>query len=285
MRRKEAIAGYLFALPCILGSVVFFLYPFIISIYFSFTSGVGGSKFVGFANFKELLASGTFRMAAGNTFRFVLVSVPLVMLLSLLLALLLNSGLKYARAFRTFFILPLVVPIASVIIMWQVIFEKNGALNAFLSNFGVPAVNFLSSGWTFYVLVLIYLWKNSGYNIVLFLAGFNGIDPSLYEAAQIDGARKGACFWHITVPMLGPTLFFVFVMSMINSFKVFREAYLLAGSYPHESIYMLQHYMNNNFYKLNYQHISTASILFFLVVAALVFLLFRYENKTTRERV
>ena len=84
---------------------------------------------------------------------------------------------------------------------------------------------------------------------------------------------------------LSSTLFFVFVMSMINSFKVFREAYLLAGSYPHESIYMLQHYMNNNFYKLNYQHISTASILFFLVVAALVFLLFRYENKTTRERV
>lgn len=284
IKTKEALVGYLFALPSLLGFAIFFLYPFGISIYLSLTSGVGGKVFVGLANYIELIQSGTFQIAAWNTTRFTVLSVPLVMLFSLLLAILLNSKLKHARIYRSFFILPLVIPIASVILMWQLLFADQGVINQFLQMMGAEPIRFLNGSASFFVLMIIYIWKNSGYNIVLFLAGLNGVDPVLYEAASLDGATKRDSLFHITIPMLAPTLFFVFIMSIINSFKVFREAYLLAGNYPHDSIYMLQHYMNNNFYKLNYQHISTAAILFFLVVAVLVLVLFQMENRSSQDR-
>ncbi len=279
LRRKEAMAGYIFALPSLAGFALFFMIPFMISLYYCFTKGVGGTEFVGFANFVSLFGSKSFITAAKNTVIFNAISVPLIMLLSFAFASLLNKKLKGVSYFRMFFICPLVIPIASVILVWQIMFNEYGALNHFLAGFGVKPVEWMRTGWSVGVLVLVYIWKNCGYNVILFLAGLNSIPAEYYESARIDGAGRFVCLRKITIPFLIPTGFFVFIISMINSFKVFREAYLLAGSYPHLDIYMLQHFMNNNFFNLSYQRLTTASFIMAAAVVVLVFLMFRMEAR------
>ncbi|MDD4493517.1 MAG: sugar ABC transporter permease [Eubacteriales bacterium] len=279
LRHKEAIIGYAFALPSLAGFIAFFAIPFVISLYYCFTKGIGGTQYVGLENFKSLFESSSFQLAGLNTLKFIVVSVPFIIVISLYLAILLNKKVKGTSYFRTFFILPLVIPVASVILVWQILFSKNGSINGLLACLNINPVDWLNTGWSFYILVLLYVWKNCGYNIVLFLAGLNSIPKEYYESAQIDGAGKITCFFKITVPFLIPTGFFVFIISIINSFKVFREAYLLAGAYPFFDIYMLQHFMNNNFYNLNYQRLSTAAFIMLIFIVTLVITLYVSENK------
>src|SRR5690606_13663667 len=128
-----------------------------------------------------------------------------------------------------------------------------------IMRFGIEPVNWLRSGWSTGVVALVYVWKNCGYNMVLFLAGLGNIPKEYYEAAYIDGAGPFTCLIKITLPYMVPTSFFVLIISIINSFKVFREVYLLAGKYPYQDIYLLQHFMNNNFFNLSYQKLTTAA--------------------------
>jgi multiple sugar transport system permease protein len=282
MRTKEALTGYAFLLPIFAGFTIFFLVPFIISIFYCFTEGIGNVKFVGLKNFDSLLRSESFLLAVKNTFIFNTVCVPIIMAISLLFAMMLNKKLKGISYFRSFFILPLVIPVASVIIVWNIIFDQYGALNKLLLLFHITPVEWMRSGWSFWVLALIYIWKNCGYNVVLFLAGLNSIPKDYYEAASIDGAGWFVCMKSVTIPLLVPTSFFVFIVSIINSFKVFHESYLLAGNYPHNSIYMLQHFMNNNFFNLSYQRLTTASFLMALFITLLVVVLFKFEARFGR---
>lgn len=279
MRHKEMIAGGILAAPCIAGFAVFFAAPFLISLYYCFTEGISGTGFAGINNFKSLLESNSFRLAAINTLKFNFISVPVILLLSLSISLLLNSKVKYISVFKSLFILPLVIPVASVIYVWQILFGEYGTINGILILCNLQPVDWLNSGWSFFILVSLYVWKNCGYNIILFIAGLNNIPVEYYEAASIDGAGWVKCFLKITLPQLIPTGFFVFIISIINSFKVFREAYLLAGSYPHQDIYMLQHFMNNNFDNLNYQRLSTAAFFIVALIVLLVFFLFRFEER------
>ncbi|GKX65053.1 carbohydrate ABC transporter permease [Inconstantimicrobium mannanitabidum] len=279
LRNKEAMAGYFFIAPSIIGYLIFFGVPFIISLYFCFTKGIGDVEYVGFQNFIDLLSSETFQLAAKNTLYFNVVSVPLNLCISLVMAVVLNSKLKGISYFRTIFVMPLVIPSASVVLVWQIFFHSSGVLNDFLSIFGYKSTDWLNSPWAFNILVLFYIWKNCGYNIIIFLAGLNSISQHYYEAAYIDGCGKFKSFCKITIPMLMPTTFFVFVFSIINSFKVYREAFMLGGNYPHSSIYMLQHFMNNNFYNLNYQRLSTAAFLVFIFIALLVYILLKFEKR------
>jgi multiple sugar transport system permease protein len=282
LRHKEMIIGIVLALPCIAGFIVFFAAPFLVSLYYCFTKGIGDIEFVGFENFINLINSDSFRLAAVNTIKFNAICVPVIMALALALALLLNSKVKGVSRFKTFFILPHVIPVASVILVWQILIGEYGTLNALLSRFGLQPVDWLGTGWSFYILVILYVWKNCGYNMILLLAGLNNIPVEYYESAHIDGAGRLTCFFKITIPFMVPTGFFVFIISIINSFKVFREAYLLAGSYPHFDIYMLQHFMNNNFQNLNYQRLSTAAFLVMVLIVILVFVLFRFENRYSK---
>lgn len=279
LKAREALAGYLFLLPSLAGFSLFFLIPFAMSIYYCFTKGIGGLEFVGLKNFKDLLDSGAFLLASKNTLVFNLINVPLIMSVSLLFALLLNRKFKGTAYFRMFFILPLVVPVASVILVWQIVFNEYGTINSLLSHLGVLPADWLKTGWAVGILTMVYLWKNCGYNIVLFMAGLGSIPPEYYETARMDGAGAFTCFRKITMPFLMPAGFFVLMISIINSFKVFREAYLLAGSYPHESIYMLQHFMNNNFYNLSYQRLTTAAFLMTAVIVILVAALLKVEAR------
>lgn len=278
MSARQSLTGFLFTLPIIVGMLVSFFVPFLVSIYMSLTSGAGG-EFVGFRNYVNLLSNGTFQLAARNTGKFILIAVPLIMIIGLGIALLLSRKLKGSQFFRTVFIFPYVLPVASVILFFQIIFEKNGLLNGLLSLLHLPVVDWLNSSSAFLVLVFLYIWKNCGYNIILFLAALNSIPKEYYEAADIDGANGRQKMYYITLPLMVPYLFFIFVISIINSFKVFREAYILCGAYPPSSVYMLQHFMNNNFSNANYLNLSAGAVLVFLVIFILVLVLFRLRRE------
>lgn len=279
IKHKEAATGVAFASPFLIGFLVFFVAPFLVSIYYTFTFGTGGTNFVGFDNYIDVLQSGAFQLAAWNTFRFILVGVPLIMVLSMVFSLLLFKKFAGASFFRSIFLYPLVIPIASTVMVFQVFLSESGILNTLLDSMGLPMQDWLQSDKAFYVLVFLYVWKNCGYNIVLMLAGLNSIPTDFYEVANLEGASGWQSFRYITAPILVPNFFFVFIISIINSFKSFREAYLLCNDMPAPSIYMLQHFMNNNFQNLNYQRLSVAALLVFLVIFLFVFLMFRMKKK------
>lgn len=279
LKNYDKRAAIIFLAPSIAGFLLFFLLPFLVGIYYSLVDSTVSARFVGLANYTGLLKNPVFINASCNTAVFTAVSVPLNMLLSLGLAILLNKRAAARDFLRTCFITPLVIPVSSVVLIWQVIFDISGSLNGFLAVFGVLPVDWMKTGWARLVIIVVYLWKNTGYNMVLFIAGLQNIPYEYYEAADMDGAGSRHKFFHITLVYLMPVAFFIFVMSIINSFKAFRETYLIAGAYPHDSIYMLQHYMNNTFASLDYQKLTSAAFLMAVVVYLLVTIFFRLERK------
>lgn len=283
LKRKEALTGILLILPFLAGFLLFYMIPFGISVVYSFTSGIGGLSFVGLKNYSEVSGSYAFRLAASNTFRFMGIGIPLLMAISLGLSLLLHGASGHTRIFQSVFLYPMVVPVGSLVMFFQVMFAKYGVLNRVLYQLGLPEKKWLESGTAFYVLLFLYIWKNCGYNMILFLTGLNAVPKECREAAKLEGAGKWQYFRYIQCPLLIPSFLFVFVISVINSFKCYREAYLLGGRYPDNSIYMLQHFMNNNFESLNYQRLSVAAILVFLIIFALVILLFAGKYRTEQD--
>ncbi|WP_042168078.1 carbohydrate ABC transporter permease [Paenibacillus gorillae] len=277
--RRDATAAWMFLAPSAAGFAVFYLIPFVMGLMYSFMSSTSGGQFTGLANYRELLSSESFRKAAYNTFYFSAVSVPLMLALSLGLALLLNRQIYFRKWLRTSYVMPLVVPVASVIIIWQMMFDWNGVVNYILSWFGIQRVDWMKTDSARNVIIALYLWKNVGYNVILFLAGLQQIPKDYYETAQIEGAGRFRQFVGITLVYLTTTTFFVVIMSIINSFKVFRETYLMAGDYPHDSIYMLQHYMNNMFVSLDIQKLTAAAALMVCGIMAIVLGLFGLERR------
>ena len=170
------------------------------------------------------------------------------------------------------------VPVASIVLIWQVLFHYNGVINEFLLNFGIEKIDWFKSKYAMVAIVPLYLWKNLGYNMILFMAALGNIPKDIIEVAQLESASNWQIFWKIKIRYLSPTILFVTIMSIISSFKVFREVYLLTGDYPYDSLYMLQHYMNNMFRNLDYQKLSAAAIVMSLVMIVLIGALFLIEN-------
>jgi multiple sugar transport system permease protein len=277
--RKDASVAMFFLVPSGIGFSLFYLIPFAMGMYYSFMSQSVDGHFVGLDNYVELLGSSSFRKAASNTFLFSAVSVPLMLILSLGLAMLLNRNTYIQKWLRTAYVMPLVVPVASIIMIWQMLFDWNGSLNAWLSSIGYGRVDWMKTESARMVVIIVYLWKNMGYNIILFLAGLQQIPKDYYETARIEGAGRLRQFRSVTLVYLTSTMFFVVIMSIINSFKVFRETYLIAGDYPHDSIYMIQHYMNNMFISLDIQKLTAAASLMFVCILLVVLGLFALERR------
>ena len=271
--RRERRKTALFMLPSLLGVAVFFIIPFFIVIYYSLIDNPINAEFVGFDNFVSLIGNGSFKIAAKNTAYFSLLALPLAIIVPLFLASLLMNKIPGKSVFRTILISPYMVPTASIILIINVIFNYNGALNSFLGGFGVEKIDWLRGEFSRYIVVLLYLWKNVGYNMILFMAALAAIPKDMIDAASIDGASKARVFFKIKLPYLSSSIFFVGLLSLINSFKVFREVYLLTGNYPNENLYMLQHFMNNTFKNLNYQRLSSAAILMCIVMIVIISLL------------
>ncbi|NRS86525.1 multiple sugar transport system permease protein [Clostridium tetanomorphum] len=247
-------------------------------IKYSFLDSPNEGEFVGFSNFISLLQNPSFKKAILNTLIFTSISVPLLIVISLGVALLLNQNLYLRNIFRMFFMLPLVIPVASVVMVWHIMVDNKGWINKLVISMGYSPVDWMNSKWALFVVIVVFLWKNIGYNMILFIAALQNIPKEYYEYASIEGASAVKKFTNITIVYMMPTLFFVFVISIINSFKVFREVYLIAGEYPHESIYMLQHYMNNVFMSLDYQKLSSAAVIMALGICLLLILLFKLQE-------
>ncbi len=267
-----------FLAPSLAGFSVFYLAPFVFVIYYSLIDSPASRQFVGLSNYVDLLGNPVFLKAGFNTLAWTVIAVPLIIALSLGLALVLNREMVMRNYLRAAFILPLIVPVASVVLVWQVVFNFHGSLNSVVGFLGLDPVNWMNTSWARVIVILFYLWKNAGYTMVLFLAALQNVPRELYEAAYIDGAGPWQKFTSVTLIHLIPTGFFVLIISIINSFKVFREVYLISGDYPHESIYMLQHYMNNMFMALDYQKLSTAAIITSAVIIILVLFFFKLDK-------
>ena len=167
------------------------------------------------------------------------------------------------------------IPVASIVLLWKFLFHSQGFLSAFCSRVHLSTQDWMNSSAAFWVLVVSYLWKNMGYDIILWSAGLAAIPENLYEAAKVDGAGSLDCFFRITLPNLMPVFYTITVLSFLNSFKVFREAYLVAGDYPHDSMYLLQHVFNNWFRELSLDKMAAGAVITFLAVMILILLLQR----------
>lgn len=222
-------------------------------------------------------------MAVKNTASFSVIAVPLAVVLALGLALLLEARIPGKSQFRTFFLSPMMVPVASIVLIWQVLFHYNGVVNQWLAVFGAGAIDWLKSDQAQIVVILLFLWKNLGYNMILFMASLSNIPRDLLEVADIEAATPWYKFVRIKLRYLSPTILFVTILSLINSFKVFREIYLLTGNYPYETLYMLQHFMNNTFQSLDYQKLSAAAVLMAVVMVGIIAVLFITEDRFGRD--
>lgn len=273
MREK---GGWVFLLPCLAGIGALFVLPLLISVFLSFRSG---SSFCGLSHYRELFASKAFLLAGGNTLKLMAVGIPLLLLLAMVNAM----GIRFLDAHRIpgrravflLELLPMILPSFILVQLVKMFFGEQGLVNRGLTALGLPAVVFDRGPYVFWLFVGLYLWKNVGYAMVVFLAGMQGIPESVREAAMLDGAGSFRLARYVTLPLLLPSLLFNVIIAVMNVFHMFRESYLLYGSYPDRSIYFIQNYMNNHFYAFNYAQLAAASVVFFLVLALGLALLIR----------
>ncbi len=267
--KKRWVTGYFFIMPGFIGILIFIILPYIDVVRRAFMQIVTGN-FIGMANFMEVFQNKAFALAMGNTVRFVAVCIPILLSLSLGIAVLLMKDSQISKIIKTGVLVPMAIPVASVVLLWQFLFAGNGFLNGFLHIFGVNGPNWMNTSYSFWILVFSYVWKNLGYTVILWLAGISMIPGDIYEAARVDGAGEWQCFWKMTIPNLKGTFFTVTVISLLNSFKVFREAYLVAGDYPHGSIYLLQHLFNNWFRNLELDKMAAGAVSLSVVLLVLI---------------
>lgn len=273
-KSRENIYGYAFLLPSLLGVLIFVLIPFIDVCRRSFYNAMGNS-FVGFDNYLNVFNNEAFIMAVKNTLRFLAVCLPVLLISSLAAALIINSLKVHREFYKSVLLVPMAVPVASIVVLWKAFFLENGIINNVLSLAGFERIDYMNSKYAFGVLIFTYVWKNLGYDMILWLASLYSIPLSLYEAAKIDGADNKQCFRYITIPNLKGSFVIIFILSFVNSFKVFREAYLISGAYPDDSIYMLQHVFNNWFMHLDIQKMTAGAVLMAAFFIGIVLVFFR----------
>lgn len=267
-----------FIAPSLLGVLVFFVIPFFVVIYYSTIDNVISKEFVGIQNIIKVFKNAAFKQAARNTLMFSFTAVPLAVILSLGLAVLLEREIPMKSQLRTCFLTPMMVPVASIVLIFQVVFHYNGALNVLLGHFGVEKIDWFKSTHALWVTTILFLWKNLGYNMIIFMAALSSMPKDIIEVAKLESATNLQIFFRIKLRYLSPTIMFVTLLSLINSFKIFREVYLLSGDRPTEYQYILQHYMNNMFKSLDYQKLSAAAIIMSIVMVIIIGALFAIEN-------
>ena len=270
----KSSAALLFLLPGMFGVLGFVLFPCLDVLRRSFVTAASG-EFAGLDNYREVLSNTAFLLAAANTARFAAICLPVLIGLGLVIALLLFQ-MPGAQLLKSIFLFPMAMPAMTVVLVWRMVFSEEGFINRLTGN----ETDFMNSGFSFWILVLTYLWKNLGYTVVLWLSGISQIPSETLEAAAVDGAGWAKRFRFVMLPQLKGTLYTITVLSFLNSFKVFREAYLVAGAYPHESMYLLQHLFNNWFVKLELDKMAAAAVCVAVCMFAVILVLWRlWEEK------
>lgn len=277
-RKKNTRTALLFLLPSLVGISIFVFIPFMDVVKRSFFDGMN-REYVELDNYKTVFQNKAFQQAISNTGRFLLCCIPVLLLCSFVLSLLLYGRKSKSELFKMSFLVPMAIPVASVVLLWKLFFDTSGLINVLLQGIGKNPIDFIHTEFSFFVLIFTYLWKNVGYDMILWLAGLDGISKSLYEAASVDGAGFVAKLRYITFPELKPTFFTITILSFINSFKVFREAYLIAGEYPHKSIYMLQHLFNHWFFSLDIQKMTSGAVILVGIILLIVIIFWKCMDK------
>lgn len=275
--------GWLFLAPCFLGVFLFYVMPYGKIIRYSLQSNPVEQRFVGLTNYGKLLTNSAFRIAVQNTVWITAAGVLLLVPFSLLLACLMEQKSRANSVIRTCLLSPLVVPAACVVMVWRALFGQSGTVNQILQAFGGASVSWFASDWSRLMVVFLFLWKYAGYNLVVFLGALHGVPQEYVEVAQLEGAGSKRIFWTIKLRCISPTLFFVVLISIMNSLKLFREIYLMTGDYPNQSLYMLMHYLNNTLRSLDYQSMSAAAILFSLAMIIVIGILYLLEGHFGKE--
>lgn len=283
-RSKIKLSFLLFLLPSLLGVTLFVLQPFLDVMKRSVQTAVTG-EFTGLKNYSVIFHNQAFLLAVGNTLRFTFVCIPLLVLVGLLIAFPL-SGFKNAGLIKSVYLFPLAMPTATIVLVWKMVFYRQGFFNLALTRlgeitglWGPVTVDYLTTDASFWVLVASYLWKNTGYTVVLWLAGILAIPNEYIEAARVDGAGRWKCIRHIILPNLKGSFYTIVILSFLNSFKIYREAYLVAGSYPQENIYLLQHLFNNWFVNMEFDKMAAAAVCVGAVLLVAILALQRLWDK------
>ncbi|MGP4079185.1 carbohydrate ABC transporter permease [Pseudalkalibacillus sp. R45] len=285
---KETLAGWLFILPCLVGFGLLTLVPILFSLIISFTdwnflNGIQGIQFVGFENFIKMWSDKWFTDSLFNNIVFTLITVPCTMILALVTAVLLNDKTFLKSPIRLMIFLPYISSIVAVAVVWAILYSPSqGPINAFLRSIGIsdPPGWLSDSSWALPAIIILTVWMNVGYNMIIYLAGLQGIPKELYEAAKIDGAGPIKSFFKITVPMLSPTSFFVLITCIIQSFQVFAAIFIMTEGGPGTSTSVLTYYIYQagfSFYDMGYA--SAMAWVLFIIVFAITIIQWRGQKK------
>ena len=277
-RRKKIV--WLLLLPGLAGLMLFYVVPFFGGIYFSVTDGTYENNFVGLQNYVQVLQNPMFQLGLRNTWELSLLCAPVIWLLAFILSAMLRTLKERATPLRNVLLLPYLMPSSAMLLIWTLMFDYGGVVNRLVVAMGLERVLWLEGDALRFPIVLLYVWKNLGFSVVLFASALSAVHPSLYEYAALEGAGWWTQAFRITLPLILPTAFLVFVLAWVNAFKIFKEVYFIGGAYPTQQIYTLQHFMNNMFAKLDYQKVTTAAYLFAIGVMVLFALM--YLSKAVR---
>lgn len=278
--KKKSVIFFL--LPGLVMLLVFYIVPFIGGIGYSLTDGSYKNEFVGLANYRALWENQMFLLGLKNTMELSLICAPLLWVLSFLLAAALGAIKPHGGFFRSSVLLPYLTPSSAILLVWLVLFDYGGPVNRVLAALGMERVMWLESASLRLPIILMFLWKNLGFCLIIFLAALQAIPQPLYEYAELEGAGFFTRAFRITLPLITPSAFLVFVLAWINAFKIFKEVYFIAGAYPDYSVYTLQNYMNNMFSKLNYQLVTAAAYSFAVIVFAVFGVLFFLQRRAAK---
>lgn len=273
--RKHKVA-LLLLFPHLAGVMVFYILPFLWGIVQSFVSGSTFSL----SAYGILFANKAFQLAVRNTLLLTALTVPLLLAVSLAVALLVQRYARSGALLLHAFVINYAIPTASIAYVWMLLYEDFGFVNTWLNQLaGIPPRNWLDSALLYVPIISLFLAKYAAYPILLFLGGLQALPSDLYEAADMDGATGFQKFRYLTLPLLVPELLFVAVLGFFFNFKVYKEAYALFGSYPPKSIYLVQHFMNNHFQKLNLDLLTASASVMTVVIGTLIYLLIRLNRR------
>lgn len=274
MEQKRNLTGWAFLLPAALLIFVFCFYPMVQALILSFQKGTGSAvQPAGFANYARILKDATFQQCLFNTIFYFVIQVPIMLILALILAQLLNSpDIKGKGIYRTMIFLPCATSLVSYSMIFKSLFANDGLVNRVLSTVGIPTVDWFQNAWAArWVIVIALIWRWTGYNMVFYLAGLQNIDYSIYEAARIDGASPLQQFVHLTIPLLKPTILLTAIMPTSGTLQLFDESVNLTAGGPGKATMTLTHYIYNISFvetpKFNY---AAALSVFILVVVAVL---------------
>lgn len=279
--RKKSL--WLFLLPGFLGLMVFYVAPFFGGVYYSMTDGTINNNFVGIENYRRILKNQVFLLGLKNTMELSLLCAPLIFALAFALAAMLRTLKDKSLPYRNVLVMPYLMPTSALLLVWLVLFDYGGVINRLVVSAGLPRVLWLESAALRVPIVMMYLWKNVGFSVVIFSAALQAIPEAYYEFASLEGANALQKEIKITLPQILPTAFLVFVLAWVNAFKIFKEIYFIGGAYPHDAVYTLQHFMNNKFAQLDYQDVTTAAYSFAVIVLALFGVLYLSKAVRTNE--